>query len=142
MKKLFVAFSLIFVTALTVQAQNGVKLESGNPGKMAKFEWTEKTHDFGKIVQGKPVSTKFAFKNTGGSPLIISQVKGSCGCTVGDYSKEPVLPGKTGYVSAKYNAAAMGAFNKSVSVTANVEGGKEILFIKGEVVEKTEEVGK
>jgi hypothetical protein len=100
---------------------------------MAKFKWDEKTHDFGKINQGTPVKHEFIFTNTGGSPLIISNVKGSCGCTVTKYSKEPVPPGKTGTVTATFNAAAMGSFHKSVRVTANVEGGNETLFIKGEV---------
>jgi hypothetical protein len=131
MKKLVFLFLAVGIFSVA-QAQT-VKLESGKPGSMAKFEWTEKTHDFGKITQGNPVSTQFSFKNTGGAPLIINSVKGSCGCTVVEYTKEPIPPGKTGFVKAKYNAAAMGTFNKSITVTANIEGGSEILFIKGEV---------
>ncbi len=107
--------------------------KGGAPANMANFKWEETTHDFGKIDQGTPVKHEFTFTNNGGSPLIISNVKGSCGCTVTDYSKEPVQPGKTGIVTATFNAAAMGSFNKSIRVTANVEGGSETLFIKGEV---------
>jgi hypothetical protein len=114
-------------TALDIQA-------GGAPGVMANFKWIETTYDFGKIEQGKPVIHEFTFTNTGGSPLVISNVKGSCGCTVTEYSREPIPPGKTGNVKATFNAAAMGSFHKSIRVTANVEGGAETLFIKGEVV--------
>lgn len=111
-----------------------------NPGVtgfgMAKFSWTKTTHDFGKIPQGTPVSAEFKFKNSGDVPLVISSVKGSCGCTVTDYTKEAVAPGKEGVVKATFNAASAGVFNKTVTVTANVEGGSEVLTIKGEVIPK------
>lgn len=101
---------------------------------MAKFAWNETIHDFGKITQGKPVTTEFKFKNAGDVPLVISSVRGSCGCTVTDYTKEAVAPGKEGVVKATFNAASAGVFNKTVTVTANVEGGTEVLTIKGEVI--------
>jgi len=109
-----------------------------NPKAEAKaaFKWSESEHNFGVIPQGKPVTTTFSFTNTGNVPLIVSQVQGSCGCTATDYSKEPIAPGKQGYVKATYNAAAMGAFHKTVTVTANTDNSPMVLVIKGEV--KTE----
>jgi hypothetical protein len=104
------------------------------PGNMAAFKWTETTHDFGKIPQGKPVTFEYKFTNVGKVPLVISQAQAGCGCTTPDYSKEPVAPGKTGSVKATFNAAAVGVFNKSVTVTANVEGGSTYLILKGEVI--------
>lgn len=137
MKKLVLLASFVFgVVFLGYTQSASVKIESGNPSAMAKFKWEETTHNFGKINQGKPVSTEFLFTNTGSTPLVISNVKGSCGCTVTSYTKEPIAPGKTGNVKATFNAAAVGSFNKSVRVTANVEGGNETLFIKGEVVKQ------
>ncbi len=137
MKKLILLASFVFGGLVLAYGQDStVKIESGTPSAMAKFKWEETTHNFGKIDQGKPVTTEFKFTNTGSTPLIISNVKGSCGCTIAKYTKEPIAPGKTGTVSATYNAAAMGAFNKSVRVTANVEGGTETLFIKGEVAKQ------
>lgn len=134
MKKFILSAALIIgVVFFGMSQASTVAVESGNPS-MAKFKWEETTHQFGKIPQGKPVSTEFTFTNTGSTPLVISNVKGSCGCTVTQYTKEPIAPGKTGNVKATFNAAAMGAFNKSVRVTANVEGGNETLFIKGEVI--------
>jgi len=100
---------------------------------MAAFKWVETTHDFGKIPQGKPVTFEYKFTNVGKTPLVISQAQAGCGCTTPDYSKEPVAPGKTGSVKATFNAAAVGVFNKSVTVTANVEGGSTYLILKGEV---------
>jgi len=137
MKRIILSTTFIFGVVFFAMSQaTSVAVESGDPTSMAKFKWTETTHNFGKISQGKPVSTEFTFTNTGKTPLVISNVKGSCGCTVTKYTKEPIAPGKTGLVKATFNAAAMGAFNKSVRVTANVEGGNETLFIKGEVVKE------
>lgn len=134
MKKIILSAAFIFGVIFFGMSQSAsIKVESGDPSSMAKFKWEKTTHNFGKIDQGKPVSVEFTFKNTGKIPLVISNVKGSCGCTVTNYTKEPIAPGKSGNVKATFNAAAMGAFNKSVRVTANVEGGIETLFIKGEV---------
>ena len=93
----------------------------------------EATHDFGKIKQGVPVTHEFKFKNTGKVPLIITNVNASCGCTTPAWTREPVAPGGEGYIKATYNAAAVGAFNKTVTVTANIEAGFVQLTIKGEV---------
>jgi len=137
MKKLILSIVFIFGIALFAICQSAtVAVESGDPTSMAKFKWEQTTHNFGKIDQGKPVSVEFEFTNEGSSPLVISQVKGSCGCTVTEYTKEPVAPGEKGKVKATYDAASKGAFHKSVRVTANVEGGLETLFIKGEVVKQ------
>lgn len=137
MKKFVLSAGLVFGVVVFAMSQAAtVTIESGNPGSMAKFKWEETTHNFGKIEQRKPVSVEFVFTNTGSTPLVISNVKGSCGCTVTKYTKEPIAPGKTGNVKATFNAAAVGAFNKSVRVTANVEGGTETLFIKGEVLKQ------
>jgi hypothetical protein len=90
-------------------------------------------HDFGKIPLNKPVTHEFRFTNTGTSPLIISSVQASCGCTVTDYSKDPIAPGAEGFVKATYNAATSGIFSKTVTVNANAEESAVRLMIKGEV---------
>jgi hypothetical protein len=96
----------------------------------AAFSWQQTVHDFGKIKKNVPVSYKFSFKNSGDSPLVIASVSASCGCTVTQYSKEPVPPGGEGFVLATYNAANPGAFNKTVTVNANTEN-PVVLVIKG-----------
>jgi len=80
-----------------------------------------------------PVTHEFTFTNSGTVPLVITNVQASCGCTTPDWSKDPVMPGGKGFIKATYSAASIGAFDKSVTVTANVEEGFVSLRIKGEV---------
>lgn len=88
----------------------------------------------GKIQQGHPATATFIVTNTGKVPLTIYQTIPSCGCTTPDYTKTPILPGKTGTVTATYNAAALGTFSKSVTVKfAGVED-VATLGISGEVM--------
>lgn len=101
----------------------------------ASFNWKKTTHDFQKIQQGVPVTAEFEFTNIGDTPLMITQAKGSCGCTVPSYPKEPIAPGQTGIIKAQFNAASVGVFNKTVTITANT-GQPAVLTIKGEVVAK------
>jgi len=92
------------------------------------------THDFGSIALGKPASITFVVTNTGDAPLVITQVQASCGCTIAAWTKEPIAPGATGKVEATYNAAGLGAFHKSVTVSTNTSEGVQMLYFKGEVV--------
>jgi hypothetical protein len=101
----------------------------------ATFNWVQTVFDFGNIKHNVPVSHTFKFTNKGDSPLIISSVQASCGCTVTDYSKDPVMPGGEGYVKATYNAANVGVFFKTVSVYANTDKQQVVLTIKGTVVQ-------
>jgi hypothetical protein len=103
-----------------------------------KLQFDKETHDFGTIAQGTPVSYEFKFKNTGNQPLVLSDVKASCGCTTPEWATTPVLPGKTATIKAGYNSAAMGAFNKSITVTSNASNSTQVIFIKGTVVDKTQ----
>jgi hypothetical protein len=107
-----------------------------SPGfEPANFLWSATTYDFGKIKVNKPVTHEFRFTNSGDAPLVISSVQASCGCTVTDYSKDPISPGSEGYVKATYNAAKVGIFSKTVTVNANAAESTVQLTIKGEVVE-------
>ncbi|MBL7876151.1 MAG: DUF1573 domain-containing protein [Cyclobacteriaceae bacterium] len=134
MKKLF--FSVILMAfAFATYAQVPATTISPNEVKtdMAVFTWDNTSHDFGKIKQGIPATHEFKFTNTGKTPLIITNVQASCGCTTPDWTKEPVMPGGQGFIKATYNAASPGAFNKTVTVTANIETGFVQLTIRGEV---------
>lgn len=107
-------------------------------GKIAEltgplFKWETTTHNFGEIEKGSPVEHLFNFTNEGDVPLIISSVKASCGCTVADYTKTPIPVGGNGFVSARYNAAKVGAFSKTVTVMANTGDEAIVLTLKGEV---------
>lgn len=119
---LFICFALMFLVS-QAYAQG-------------KLEFVKETYEFGNIAQGTPVSHEFKFKNTGNQPVVISNVQASCGCTTPEWTNTPVLPGKSGFIKASYNAAAMGVFNKSITVTSNGSNGTQVLYIKGTVVDK------
>tara|TARA_R110002012_G_scaffold319389_2_gene539668 strand:+ start:56271 stop:56852 length:582 start_codon:yes stop_codon:yes gene_type:complete len=92
------------------------------------FEETE--HDFGEIEAKANVETVFKYKNTGNSPLVITDIKSSCGCTVPqDWSKEPLAPGEGGEFTVKFNGSGSNKVTKTVTVTANTEKGKETVKI-------------
>ena len=101
----------------------------------AAFHWANTSFDFGKSKVGVPVSYEFRFTNTGMTPLIISSVKASCGCTVTAYTKDPVEKGAGGFVRATYDAAKAGRYSKTISVLANTPEGTILLTIKGEIVQ-------
>jgi hypothetical protein len=109
--------------------------------KITKFySWNESTHDFGKIKQNDPAAVTFTVKNDGKGPLIITAAKTSCGCTIAEYTKEPIKPGESGIVKATYNSARVGSFTKTVTVTYDGIADPDILTIKGEVLANPETV--
>ena len=125
MKKIF---STLFMalTAVAMMAQQPV----------ITFEKTE--HDFGKINEADGrVSTVFEFKNEGMVPLILSNVRASCGCTTPTWTKEPIEPGKTGTITVTYNPNGRpGRFQKTVTITSNASEATKRVYIKGEVIPK------
>jgi len=135
MKKIAITiFAISLATMSFGQGKAGTATTALN-APAAAFHWASTTHDFGAIKAGVPVAFQFRFTNTGMTPLIISSVKASCGCTVTAYTKDPVEKDAAGYVSAKYDAAKTGKFSKTVAVYANTIEGMVQLTIKGEVVE-------
>ncbi|HEU5290187.1 MAG TPA: DUF1573 domain-containing protein [Cyclobacteriaceae bacterium] len=137
MKKamILVAAFAIAVVALGQELTASMKKQVPE-NRAAVFNWAATTFDFGKIVKGEPVTHEFTFTNTGNDALIISSVQASCGCTVTDYTKDPIPAGNKGFVKATYNAAKEGVFSKTVTINANTEDAVVLLTIKGEVVEK------
>ena len=100
-------------------------------GPAIKFE--ETTHDFEVVNEnGGAVKYDFVFENTGDEPLVINNVRASCGCTTPEWTKTPVEPGDKGIVTVAYNPQARpGAFSKAITVTSN--GETIVLSIKGRV---------
>lgn len=99
------------------------------------FNWSKTEHSFGTIKIGEPVSHEFIFTNSGKEALLITSVSASCGCTVTEYSKEPISAGGKGFVKATYNAAKIGMFSKTVTIKANTREDTIVLTITGEVIE-------
>ncbi|MGB1316203.1 MAG: DUF1573 domain-containing protein [Chitinophagales bacterium] len=130
MKNLFIA--LFAMISFTAAAQDGgLELVSGEG---ATIEFVEEVLDYGTIENGSDGTRYFEFKNTGTEPLIISNCKGSCGCTVPQCPKEPILPGETGKIKVKYDTKRTGAFTKNVTVTSNAVTPSKTVKIKGNVL--------
>jgi guanyl-specific ribonuclease Sa len=104
------------------------------PQTPSQLKWEKETHEFGTIEQGKPVSYEFTFTNTTSKDVTLTNVKASCGCTATNYTKTAVKPGEKGIVTATYNAAAGGAFHKTVTVmTSEENSAPKFITIKGTV---------
>ncbi len=110
------------------------KSASETSNKQAAIKFDKEEHDFGTLLQGEVVSYSFHFTNTGNTPLIISDVGSSCGCTVGDYPREPIAPGKTGDIKVTYNSSGHHGFqSRFLTVMSNTNPAKTTLRIKGTV---------
>ena len=127
--------ALIVIAGLATLQYGNAQLNVENPEAKESIEWKNKVVDMGEIPQKIPATAIFEFTNTGEKPVLITNVKPSCGCTNPQYPKEPIQPGQTAQISAVYNAAALGSFNKSVTVTLNIPDGTHILRLQGKVVE-------
>ena len=102
-----------------------------------KITFKTEAHDFGKVEEGGPVSFDYVFTNTGNVPVVISNVQPSCGCTTPNWTREPVMPGKTGIVTASFGTAGRtGVNNKTVTVVSNSETPSITLSFKVEVTPK------
>lgn len=129
MKKVFLSLVIMFVAALAMNKVSA-QTESG-----AKIDFTKETHDYGTIKNGADGTCTFEFKNTGNAPLIISNAKGSCGCTVPEWPKEPIAPGAKASIKVKYDTSRTGVINKNVTITSNaVNTPEKIIYIKGTVL--------
>jgi len=121
--KIFLLTTICFVFAIALQAQPAIQFD-------------ESTHDFGEVMEADgPISHKFEFTNTGTAPVVINNVKASCGCTTPGWTRDPVMPGERGYIQAQYNPANRpGSFRKSLTLSSNA--GSSIAYIAGQVTPK------
>ncbi len=121
MKKLILLVAVVigFVGFTAMQTFNG------------EFKFEKETHDFGTIPQGKPVSYEFKFTNTGSDPIIIEDVKPTCGCSVAEFTKTPIKPNDSGVIKVTFNAAATSPFTKNFTVRSKSKTPVKTLYIKG-----------
>ena len=148
MKKVLMALSLVaVVSAFSCKEKASNKINDANVELAAERDTQAKNlpvmtfenreHDFGTIVAGTPQETTFRFTNTGNAPLIITDAKSSCGCTVPEYPKNtPISPGESGEMLVKFNGSGQNQVIKTITVTANTEKNSEILRIKAFVTPK------
>lgn len=107
-------------------------------GEFPVMTFDETEYDFGTIQQGEAQEHVFTFTNTGDAPLVITDAKSSCGCTVPTFTKEPIAPGEKGEMLVKFNGSGRNQVMKTVTVTANTESGKEMVRIKAFVQPKNQ----
>ncbi|MFI5204969.1 MAG: DUF1573 domain-containing protein [Flavobacteriales bacterium] len=129
MKKLILSMGLLFLGAVALKAQS----VTPSPASGAEMTFEKEVHDYGTVKQGADGNCEFIFTNTGTTPLVISDARGSCGCTVPTWPKEPIKPGAKSTIKVHYDTKRPGPISKTVTVTANVEGGTKVLRIKGTV---------
>ena len=129
MKNLVLSFAVVLFAAFSGMAQE--KALSGGP----EISVNKDVHDYGTIKQGANGACEFTLTNTGSEPLIISKAKGSCGCTVPEWPKEPIMPGASATMTVRYDTKRVGAINKSVTITSNASNeANKVVRIKGKVM--------
>ena len=106
----------------------------GAQNKVARIVFKTTTIDYGTLKKGANGVRNFTFKNTGEAPLIIAEVKSTCGCTIPEKPKEPILPGASGVIRVKYDTSIVSPIRKTITVISNAETPVVSLKIKGEVV--------
>ena len=139
MKKIALLF-VVGLLGLGVQAQESTSNKKASAvtekkvdDKAPIFKFEKETIDYGIIEKGADGQRVFKFTNIGKSPLIISNVKTSCGCTVPTVPKEPIMPGQTAEMTVKYDTNRVAPFNKAITIYSNASNPKKVVFIKGTV---------
>lgn len=147
MKKIVFTIASVVLCVVSVQAQTAANPAAATTSTVAATGFAEMTfetdvHDFGTIQQGGNGTWEFKFKNTGTDPLIITEAKGSCGCTVPTYPQNiPIKPGESQIIRVTYDTKRVGNFTKTVNVYSNTKAHVTVLTIKGTVLgEPVEEV--
>ncbi len=131
MKKAIFTFGLMLMAtlAMNIKAQDLPNLGG------AELKFDKELHDYGKIEQHGNGECEFVFTNTGNEPLIIKNAKGSCGCTVPVWPKDPIAPGASSSIKVKYDTKRIGLINKTITIMSNASNAPNaVLRIKGEVL--------
>ncbi len=139
MKRITFSFVWAVVVAVAFSAQSFAQTPAKVVGPKISFD--KETHDYGTIYVNGDGNCAFTFTNTGTEPLILSDVRAGCGCTVPEWPREPVLPGKSAVIKVKYTTVSTPhQINKSIVVTSNsVDNSTVVLRIIGQVVQPPSE---
>ena len=142
MKKL-IMMALLLVGGMTAASAQQTATSTSNTGP-AEIRFEQTTHNFGTFSASNPKQTfVFTYTNVGGQPLVINQAVASCGCTVPEYTKTPVMPGQKGQIKVTYNGTGKfpGHFKKSITIRTNGVVEMTRLYIEGDMVEGTSASG-
>lgn len=125
---------IIYLALLILFTVNTGFSKLPEPQSGPKIAFDTRVYDFGTIKRHADGTCSFMFTNKGDAPLMITKVTAACGCTVPQYPREPILPGKSAEIKVKYNTKTVGAFTKTISVSTNDPGNSTVvLTIKGNV---------
>jgi hypothetical protein len=137
MKKVFATLGISILMSFAAFAQDATVQPADNPNApVITFEKT--THDYGTVTKGGDGTCEFKFKNNGIEPLILSNVTSSCGCTVPEWPREPILKGKSASIKVKYDTNRVGPINKTITVLSNAKVASIQLRIVGNIVAPTD----
>jgi hypothetical protein len=131
MKKILLALSLVTIYVVLSCSQTPQPAAAAKDN--ASIVFNETVHDFGTIPQGSDGSCEFIFKNTGEKPVVLTNVRSSCGCTVPEWPKQPIDKGIEAKIKVTYNTKIVGSFSKKISVYNNGSVAPTVLTIKGSV---------
>lgn len=128
--------TLLFIGFITFSINAQVKEETPTvqDPNAPVFKFETEVIDYGKIEQNADGVRIFKFTNTGNSPLVITNIKSSCGCTVPKKPTEPIMPGKVGEIEVKYATNRIGGFSKSITISSNATEPSKMVRIKGIVL--------
>lgn len=136
MKKAILTFGMMFLAVaafdVSAQATSAPALKAIQVGG-PEISFEKEVHDYGVMEQNGNGQCEFVFTNTGTEPLLITNARGSCGCTVPEWPREPIAPGASSAIKVKYDTKRIGLINKSVTITSNGETSTKIIRIKGEI---------
>ena len=124
---------LCFLVVATTQLSYAQMAMENLPAPVAIIDFEAETVDYGTIAQNSDGQRTITFTNNGDAPLLITDVKSSCGCTVPSYSKMPVMPNESGEITVKYNTSKIGVFSKTITVLSNTSEVSKKITIKGEI---------
>ncbi len=141
MKHLLGIFAIVFMATFQLAAQATPTEGTPAPASKAVLTFESDVVDYGSMDQGGEPLRLAKFTNTGTEPLIISGAKGSCGCTVPNWPKDPIMPGETSQIEIRYDTKRVGAINKTVTVTSNDSIGKHTIRVTGNINAVTQEEG-
>ena len=135
MKKVLFILGSALLLAFAVNAQNTTPTQPADNPNAPVITFEKTVHDYGTVTKGGDGQCEFKYKNNGVEPLILSNVVASCGCTVPEWPREPLLKGKTASIKVKYDTNRIGPINKTITVSSNATTASIQLRITGNVIE-------
>jgi hypothetical protein len=141
MKKAIFSIAILVFTFFGAVAQTNTAPATPAPNPQAdnpnapEIKFAKLVHDYGTIQKEADGNCEFEFQNTGKEPLVLSDVRSSCGCTVPQWTREPILPNKKGTIKVHYDTKRVGMINKTITVLSNAKTSSIVLRIQGNVLD-------